>query len=202
MLIVGTLLTCISLTILVNKLDHVLEKRIFIPAIFLSSIAFVYFNRKKATMLGKAWVDESSIDFATPKLNEKVQFTEISRYKVEWYHGATLKLWLHDGRKIFFQSNDNFHTSDELGAICRKVMRSIERYNERAPIKIERKKSIFEGKWVYPALIIFTLMVVAVIIYALVTGKKISGSFFLGLSSLAMLWGGYWSTKRNLRFKS
>lgn len=126
----------------------------------------VWLFRKKIKVNGTANINEDSVEFNLKNFSDTIQFRDIESYMIQIYNGTLLKIRLKDGRKIKINANVYFCNPEQFELFCDDIEHAFERF------EIVREKSFFEKKATYYFIIIMTVAIVLLPIYAIITGKK------------------------------
>ncbi len=168
----------------------------FIIITVLFPFAVFWLVKKKCFKQGSASISADSFDLRLHNLNETIRFDEIESYMVQIFKGTLLKLKLKDGRKIRIQANDNFCNPKQFDVFCTELEATIEQFKSTTKTEVVRQKSFFDKKGTYYFLVVFSIAVACLIVFAVITGKKVKiGSLLLSLSALGSVWAGYLGTK-------
>lgn len=175
---------------------------VFICLFFSFIIPYIIyrFNRKNIKKQGTAVIYESYIEFNLDLIQRQIKFTDIKSYLIQNYNGTILNLVLKDGEKFNVAANINYCDTSKFDSFCLEVEKVLGKFNENNKLTIIRKKTFFEKAWLLPFLVILTCVLLFMVIYAFITGKKIPiSSLLLTLSPLLTLWGGYFTARNRKR---
>lgn len=158
--------------------------------------AIYFFNRKKITKLGSAIITDASVTFQLAEVTQTITFEEITTYQVEQFNGTSLKLKLNNGTDFKLLANINFCNADQFDTFCQEFEQTILQFKTTNNAEITRKKTIFEQAWMLPFLVILSVGLVGMSIFALANDKNIPASFFTAAALLIPMWIAYFNAKR------
>ncbi|MBJ7428113.1 MAG: hypothetical protein JHD28_04030 [Bacteroidia bacterium] len=163
---------------------------------FIIPFAIYFLNKKNITKLGTACITDASVTFQLTEVTQTITFEEIATYQVEQFNGTSLKLKLNNGTEFKLLANTNFCNADQFDAFCQEFEQAILQFKTTNNTEITRKKTIFEQAWMLPFLVILSVGLVGMSIFALANGKNIPASFFTSAALLIPMWIAYFNAKR------
>ncbi len=158
--------------------------------------AIYFFNKKKITKLGTACITDDSVTFQLAEVTQTITFEQIATYQVEQYSGTNLRLKLKDGTKFKIFASSNFCNADQFDTFCQEFEQTILQFKTTNNSAITRKKTIFEQAWMLPFLVVLSVGLVGISIFAIANDKNIPASFFTAAALLIPMWIAYFNAKR------
>lgn len=159
-------------------------------------------NIKKITKKGFAKIENEKIIFNLNNIEKEIEFKEIDNYFINSHNGSSLSLKLKTGKGFGVISNIYFSNPKRFAEVCQIFETEYEKYKKVNNIKTKREQSFFEKKWIYPFLIIFTVLIVSIAGFAIYQGINFTASFIGAIAGLFTIWSGYLSEKRNANKKN
>jgi peptidoglycan/LPS O-acetylase OafA/YrhL len=194
-------LICFLLFILLLFGILFLTKLNFIIAMLIS-MGIPYFTfkfyQKKVMKIGFAKINAEKINFKLGAIEKEIFFNEIQNYSINFQNGTALSFKLNNGKRFGIISNIFFSNTIGFSKFCSHFENEILRFKGQEDIAQIRKKSFFEKPWVYPIMVIFTIIVVILAIIAIYKGVNFNAPFIGAVGSLGSAWSMYFNTKRNM----
>ena len=157
---------------------------------------FFWFNMKKIKRNGSSEIENEKVKFSLNGLEKEIYFSEINYYFIDSHNGSSLLIKLKNGKNFGVISNTYFSNPIKFTQFCNDFETEIENYKKENSIELIRKISFFEQFWVYPFLIILTIIILVLVALVIYNGRNFTAPFFGAIGSLMTLWGGYISGKR------
>lgn len=192
---ISGLVAFVGISVLIHKNDHLLKKEIFIPLTFIVTLILIWLQKSNFTKVGQCDIKENSVEFITEKSRRFIEFGDILSYKIQKFKGLLFRIKTNNRQSIVFQANDTFHSPQELEIVCSKFEKEIKAFQARTGFEIKKTPSFYDNKWTFPLLVILSILIILGLGYSIISGRKIAGSFFIGISALTSLWAGYISSK-------
>lgn len=167
-------------------------------------IPFLFFrlNHKKIKKVGSAELENDSVKFIIENEKKHIEFRKIENYLVQVYNGTLLQIKLLNGEKFKIYSNSNFCNTLEFDNFSVDLETKIQNFKNLSKLNIIRKKTFFERIWIYPFLIIMTILVVIIVIFAIYQGREIPTLKLIAtIVPILSLWAGYFGTKNRNKNK-
>ena len=177
----------------------------FLILISLGISYFIFwFNMKKIKKNGFAEIEIEKIIFSLNGLEKEIYFNEINYYLINFHNGSSLYLELKNGKNFGVISNTYFSNPIKFTKFCNDFETQFEKYKRENNIELIKKKLFFEQVWIYPFLIIFTIIIIVLVVIAIYNGRNFTAPFFGAIGSLMIVWSGYFKEirKANERNKS
>ena len=171
---------------------------IYVTMIFSFGIPILIFflSRKRIQENCIAELSEKNTEIEKEGKLHILNFEEIKSYKIETYNNSTsLNIKLKSGEKFNLNTNSNFSETNSFEEFCSDLETAIESYKKQHNIEVERKKAFFERSWIFPFLIIITLILTVFVIIIISKDKGFSISLISALAPLLILWSGYFNAK-------
>jgi lipopolysaccharide export LptBFGC system permease protein LptF len=163
---------------------------IVIPALIIK------LNLKKIKKNGIAIMENGKIIFNLNNVKKEIEFKEIDNYFINSHKGSSLSLKLKTGKRFGIVSNIYFSNPIRFTEVCQIFETEYEKYKKVNNIKTTREKSFFEKKWIFPFLVIFTIIIILLVAYVIYKGQNFTVAFFVAISGLFTTWSGYLSVKK------
>jgi lipopolysaccharide export LptBFGC system permease protein LptF len=163
---------------------------IVIPALIIK------LNLKKIKKNGIAIMENGKIIFNLNNVKKEIEFKQIDNYFINSHKGSSLSLKLKTGKRFGIVSNIYFSNPIRFTEVCQIFETEYEKYMKVNNIKTTREKSFFEKKWIFPFLVIFTIIIILLVAYVIYKGQNFTVAFFVAISGLFTTWSGYLSVKK------
>ena len=169
--------------------------------IFLLSIGvpfLIYLTQKnKIKKHGFALIYDSYLLINLDNSEQKIEYNNLKNFHIQRFNGILLYIVFINGEKLKLSASSAYCDTIKFGEFCDAFENKIEEYNLLKSEVILRKKSFFEKAWFLPFLLVCTISIIAMSIFALIKGTHIPlFRFLFVLTPLFTLWVGYFSTKR------
>jgi ABC-type multidrug transport system fused ATPase/permease subunit len=186
--------------LLIGMLTSNIFNFFFLILISLGIPYFIFwFNMKKIKKNGSSEIENEKVKFSLNGLEKEIYFSEINYYFINSHNGSSLFIKLKNGKNFGVISNTYFSNPIKFTQFCHDFETEIENYKRENNIELIRKKSFFEQAWIYPFLIILTIIILALVAIVIYNGRNFTAPFFGAIGSLMTLWSGYFSGKRKAR---
>ena len=165
----------------------------------LLSMGFPYFVfkffQKNIKKNGFAEIYDEKVKFKLNEIETEIYFDEIEKYFINSHNGTALSLKLKTGKRFGIISNMFFCNTFGFSKFCSHFENEILRFKGEKKITLNREKSFFEKPWIYPFMIIFTIVVLVLAGIALYKGINFKASFLGAIGSLGTAWSAYYNAK-------
>ena len=157
---------------------------------------YFFLNKKKIKTLGFATLCNDYVEISILGTIKRINFNEIIDYQIEEYKSSiSLTFNLKNGIKYRITSSSIFCDIKNFNFFCKNLKIEIEDFIKLHGISLIRKKTFFENKWVFPFLIISSIIIGAVIVFEKYLKKDVSLSLFSAIGPLLIFWGAYFNAK-------
>ena len=162
----------------------------------------IQLNIKKIKKKGFAEIENEKIVINLNGVEKEIKFKEIDNYFINSYTGSSISLKLKNGKRYGVISNRYFSNPIRFTQVCHIFETEYEKYKKVNNIETTREKSFFEQVWIYPFLIIFTIVIILLIAIVIYKGKSFTAPFFGAIGGLFTIWSGYLNGKRKAKDKN
>jgi hypothetical protein len=161
----------------------------------------IYLTQKnKIKKYGFALIYDSYLFINLDNSEQKIEYDNIRNFYIQRFDATLLYIVFIDGEKLKLSASSTYCDTVKFDEFCEALENKIEEYNLSNSEVIIRKKSFFEGAWFLPFLLVSTIAIIAMLIFALIKGSNIPLiKFLLVIAPLFTLWAGYLSTKKKVK---
>lgn len=153
-------------------------------------------KRSKIKKNGTAIIFDSYVKFDLDNIEIEIKYNDIKSYLIQNYNGTLINLVLKNGDKFNIATNNTYCETFKFDHFSQDLEVVLKEYIEKNNIEIIRKKPFFEKIWVFPFMIIFTVIIIILILYAIINGKHIPlPKLFLAIGPLLTIWAAYFNGK-------
>ena len=178
------------------QLNKIVFMAMFLILCFGIPFYFFWQNRKKIKKIGCGKLENEKVKFILENEIKEIEFNQIENYLVQIYNGTLLEIKLLNGEKFKIYSNSNFCNTTEFDEFSSNLETKILEFKKNNNLNIIRRKTFFEKVWIYPFLIIMTISIIIMVIYAKYNGKNIPSLKLISvIAPILSLWAGYYATK-------
>ena len=191
-----------SLIFVMNSFKYFFN--IYVTLILAFGIPILLFVKFKNKILENCTATLSLINTEVKKDNkiQIINFKEIENYKFENYDKLlNVSIKLKDKQRCDLNANANFGETQNFEQYCLDLQTAIENYETINNIAISRAQTLFEKKWIFPALLLITLLIIIFYIILHAENKSNEISFIPILAPLLILWSSYFNKNKKNRAK-